>query len=221
MAVKLYSVLFLVPLVLERLWARDNRGAARAAAAGIVAFVVPNALIALANPQGWWATYWYHSTRDADLASIWAWVLPTGTPVPVLNVLMGVALVISGVVVLAIGWRRAAREGAYPFLPVASALVILFLLLSKVASPQYALWLLPSLVLLRVRLRWWVTWNMVAVMVFVSSFGVGLGGYDFGMANDAIGIATAVRAVALCALLAVVLRAAERPRPIAERAVAS
>jgi len=206
-AVKLYPVLFLAPLALERLWARDNRGAARAAAAGIAAFVLPNLIVALANLDGWWATYWYHSNRGADLGTVWAWILPDGTSAQLLNFLMGLALLMGGVAVLAVGWRRAARERAYPFLPVASALVVVFLLVSKVASPQYALWLLPSLVLLRLRLRWWVSWNLVGILVYLVSFGVGLAGYEFGMAREAILVAGVIRALVLVALAIVFLRA--------------
>jgi hypothetical protein len=65
----------------------------------------------------------------------------------------------SMVVVLVVGWRRAGREGAYPFLPVAAALLAVFLLWNKVHSPQYSLWLLPFLVLLPVHWAWWAAYT--------------------------------------------------------------
>lgn len=213
MAAKLYPVFFLAPLLVERLWAGDSRGAARAVAGGMAAFLLPNLLLALANPAGWWATYSFHSARGADLGSLWGVLLPVETGTATVNVLSALTMLIGGASVLGIGWWRAVREQAYPFVPVASALVIVFLLTSKVASPQYALWLLPSLVLLQLRLRWWVAWNAVGVLVYLVSFGVGLAGYRYDMAPDGIAVAAVARALVLGGLLVVVLRAPEVFRP--------
>ena len=99
------------------------------------------------------------------------------------------------------------REGAYPFLPVAGALVAVFLLWSKVASPQYTLWLLPVLVLLPIGVQWWFAWAAVGVLVYAVSFGVGLDGYEAETAPSAIKAAALTRAVVLAALVFVFLRA--------------
>jgi uncharacterized membrane protein len=217
-AAKLYPIFFLVALVLDRLWDRDRRAAARAAGAGIVAVAIPNLAVAIANPDGWWATYAFHSSRGADIGSLWSVVGLGGASATALNLASGVAMLGTGGLVLAVGWWRARRESKYPFLAVGSALVVVFLVWSKVASPQYVLWLLPSLVLLRIGLRWWLGWNAVAVAVYLASFGVGLlPGYGIDMAPVGITAAAAVRTVALVGLGIVVLwaspiRALERAR---------
>ncbi len=214
-AVKLFPALFVVPLVLERTWRGDRVGAVRALGGGIGAALIPNALVAAINPEGWWATYAFHSARGVDLGSWWAWVLPELSATMV-NVLTGLPVVAAGVAVLAYGRRLAARDGAYPFLPVASALLAVFLLFSKIASPQQALWLLPSLVLLGVPLRWWVAWNGFAVIVYGASFGVGLLGYEFEMARSGIGVSAFIRAALLAALTIVFVRSPAAPLPAAQ-----
>jgi hypothetical protein len=54
------------------------------------------------------------------------------------------------------GWRRYRRDGTYAWVAVSGAMLCGFLLLHKVHSPQYTLWLIPFLVLLR------VPWTLVA-----------------------------------------------------------
>ncbi len=206
-AVKLFPILFLAPLILERVCARDHRGALRAAIAGTAAVVVPNAAVALTNHAGWAATYRFHSERGVDLGSIWSSLLPNSTSVHAVNLLTGVAQLASGIVIHAVGLRRERRDGTFPFLQVSSALVAAFLLWSKVSSPQYALWLLPSLVLLRVRMRWWAAWNVVGIFVYMVAFGVGLGVYQPEDAPSANETSSVVRGAVLVALLIVFLRA--------------
>ena len=54
-----------------------------------------------------------------------------------------------------LGWRRYGREGVYPWIGVSASMLCAFVLLHKVHSPQYTLWLLPFLVLLR------IPWSLV------------------------------------------------------------
>ncbi len=59
-----------------------------------------------------------------------------------------------------LGWRRYGREGVYPWIGVSASMLCAFVLLHKVHSPQYTLWLLPFLVLLRIPGRWSArTWS--------------------------------------------------------------
>ena len=206
-AVKLFPVLFLAPLIIERVCSGDRRGAARAAIGGIAAVVVPNAAVALSNRAGWAATYRFHSDRGFDVGSVWSSILPDTTSVHTVNLVTGVVLLASGALILAVGLWRLRRDGAFPFLQVSSALVAAFLLLSKVSSPQYALWLLPSLVLLRIGMGWWVAWNVVGIAVYAVAFGVGLGPYEPEHALSANETAAVVRGVVLAGLVIVFLRA--------------
>lgn len=66
------------------------------------------------------------------------------------------------------GWRR--REDGYPVVPVGLGIVALFLLTSKVHSPQYALWLAPLLAMSDVPWRRVVLYLAGDLGVFVSGF---------------------------------------------------
>ena len=67
-----------------------------------------------------------------------------------------------------LGWWRFRRDRAYPWLPVCAAMVCGYLLFNKVHSPQFALWLLPFFVLLRIRAGWILAY-------FVADAAIGIG----------------------------------------------
>ena len=50
---------------------------------------------------------------------------------------------------------------------VCAAVLVAFLLLNKVSSPQYTLWLLPFLALLRVHWAWWAAFTVADALVYV------------------------------------------------------
>jgi hypothetical protein len=94
-------------------------------------------------------------------------------------------------------YTRSSRIGTpYPFLPVSAALLAMFLLFTKVHSPQHTLWILPFFVLLNVRLRWWLVYALVDLAVYVSVY----------RWNATIDAAVLVRAALLAALVVIFLR---------------
>jgi uncharacterized membrane protein len=190
-ALKLYPGFFLAPLLAERLAARDWRGAARVGVAGAGTFLALNAPFMLANPGGWWATYEFQRLRPADITtnSIWFWGFPKLTTGQ-LNTLTPALIAAAWALALAVGFRRAAREaGSYPWIQVSGAMLCAFLLLNKVHSPQYTLWLLPFVVLVAVRWGWWVALWALDLVLFVGLFSwyqTILDGGDFGLAKQAV-----------------------------------
>jgi hypothetical protein len=103
--------------------------------------------------------------RTADLKSVWAWINWKPT-VRELNVAGGALTLAVAVVILAVSWRRmpAAAPGA------CAAVIAASIALAKVASPQYALWLLPFFAVVRVRLRWWLLFVASEGLLFASLF---------------------------------------------------
>jgi uncharacterized membrane protein len=177
-ALKLYPLMFLAPLLLERLFARDRRGAMRAFLLGVVPFALLNLPFILINSSGWFATFAFHEQRWADYNSIWSWFVGahvSGVALPAFGVdtLNLVTAVLTGVFMVAalgLGWLRARRERHYPFVQVSAAMLAAFLLWNKVHSPQYALWILPFFVLLEVSLGWWLAYAIADLMVYVGIF---------------------------------------------------
>jgi hypothetical protein len=70
-ALKLYPLLFLVPMVLEHLHAGDRRGALRTAAAGVGTAALVNLPILLINPPGWAVPYRFQALRPPNYDSLW------------------------------------------------------------------------------------------------------------------------------------------------------
>ncbi|MCU1622215.1 MAG: putative transrane protein [Frankiales bacterium] len=103
-------------------------------------------------------------------------VAQTGPTPTELNAVVaaGVLLVAAGVVVLCLVAPRRPRVPQVLFLMLTG-----FLLVNKVDSPQYVLWLVPLAVLARPRWRLFLAWQVTEVLVLVSRF------YFF-IGNDAL-----------------------------------
>jgi uncharacterized membrane protein len=172
-ALKLYPLLFLAPLVLERLHEGDRRGAVRCAAAGVGTVALVNLPIFLLNPSGWAVAYRFQALRIPNYDSLWG-VLSDSLRLDqgAINTLSTIAV---GAVLTVVAWetvRRARHDDRYPFVPACAALLAAFLLVGKVHSPQFALWLLPFFVLLQIRLGWYALFVAGNVVMYASIFGV-------------------------------------------------
>lgn len=172
-ALKLYPLLFLLPLVLERVHAGDRRGGVRAGLAGAGTFLLINLPLLVLSPSGWAVTFRFQELRMPNHDSFWGVLAQTfELDRSAINALSSVAVVAVLAVVTAEIERRARREGVYPFLPACAALLAGFLLVSKVHSPQYALWLVPLFVLVPIRLGWYALFVAGNVLMYVAIFGM-------------------------------------------------
>jgi uncharacterized membrane protein len=243
-AFKLYPGAFVLPLALYVLTASRpgalHWGAAlRVAFAAAATVILVNLPFAVAGYEGWRASFTFQELRKVDLTtnSIWYWGFrPESDPdnVPFQTTMdwlsPGLVLLFFAVAV-AVGWWRWRREGVYPWVAVSAAMLCGFLLLHKVHSPQYTLWLLPFFVLLQVPWRWVVAYLIVDIVMGIGIFrwfyalksGVGVGIYE-GLAAQAVAIGVRGRAALLVVLFVVFLRipdrladaAANRRTPLAE-----
>jgi uncharacterized membrane protein len=172
-ALKLYPLLFLVPMVLEHIHAGDRRGALRTAAAGVGTAALVNLPILLINPPGWAVPYRFQALRPPNYDSLWGELAKRSSlSQDAITLWSTIAVAVVLAVVAAATVRRAHREGSYPFLPACAALLAGFLLVSKVHSPQFALWLLPFFVLVGVRLGWYVLFVSGNLLMYIAIFGV-------------------------------------------------
>jgi uncharacterized membrane protein len=172
-ALKLYPLLFLLPLALDRLGAEDRQEAMRVGAVGIGTFALINLPFVVLSPSGWAVAYRFQSLHWPNHDSLWGVLARTfDLDLPAINAWSTVATVgVFGAVTL-ITVRRARREDRYPFLPACAALLAGFLLVGKVHSPQYALWLIPLFVVVRIRFVWYALFIAGNVVLYLAIFGV-------------------------------------------------
>ena len=164
-AFKFYPAVFVAPLALYVLTGRpggrwDVAGMLRVCAAAVGTALLVNLPVAVLGYPGWRAAFVFQQRREVDITtnSIWYWGFRPDSDAAGFQAAMDwvapMAVLASFVLALTLGWQRYRREGCYPWLAVSAAMLCGFLLLHKVHSPQYTLWLLPFLILLRVPWGW-------------------------------------------------------------------
>jgi uncharacterized membrane protein len=205
-ALKLYPLLFLAPLVLERLHGGDRRGAVRVAAAGVATVGLVNLPILLLSPAGWAVAYRFQGLRAPNHDSLWGELSRRiALDQDVITLWSTIAVV---VVLAVVAWetmRRARRDGTYPFLPACAALLAGFLLVGKVHSPQFALWLLPFFVLVGVRVAWYALFVAGNLVMYAAIFGTSVWSLDAG--DVLVSWSVWARAVTFLLLVVAFLRA--------------
>ena len=179
-ALKLYPGAFLLPLALSVLTTEGRRGALRVLGAGAGTAVLVNLPFVLAGYAGWRASITFQQLRAVDVStnSIWFWgVRPLMEDLGAGDSFADLADVLSPVLVLAsfaaaaaAGWVIHRRGRDYPWVQVSAAMLCGFLLLHKVHSPQYTLWLLPFFVLLRLRWGWVAAYLTADVLIGIGIF---------------------------------------------------
>lgn len=181
---KLYPAFVIPAAFLLALSLRDTRGAKKLVAGFVGAAALVNVPWMVAAWARWMGIWKFHGTRYPDFGTMWYWIAqwgshhhPSGwwyTSVGGYGSFVGNAgFVVFGLVslgVLWVGWRRRHEGQGYPVAGVSLSLIAAFLVISKVHSPQYALWVTPLLVL--VDIPWWqIAGYLVSDMVlFISGF---------------------------------------------------
>jgi uncharacterized membrane protein len=169
-AAKLYPGLFAVPFALDRLRSGHRAGAARLVATAAGVWTVANIPFAVADFDRWSLFFRFNGSRGADWDTVWFLAgrhLGFTWDPALLNVLTLVALAVLSAVV----WRaKVVRDPGFPAWTFGFPLVVLFLLTSKVYSPQYGLWLLPWFALAFPDARLFAAFQVADVAVFVTRF---------------------------------------------------
>ena len=153
-ATKFYPLLFFGALLLLCLRAGRMREFGQAFGAGLAAWLVVNLPIAISATSNWGRFYAFSRDRGADWGSVWYLFEHYNVPVlgnssqGALNLMSSGSFVLAcvGIAVLALAAPRRPRLPQLCFLLLAA-----FLILNKVWSPQYVIWLVPLAVLARPR----------------------------------------------------------------------
>lgn len=169
-AVKLYPALLLGAVVVLCLRGRRWKELATTVGASALAWLVVNLPALLTGPAEWKVFWSFNSDRGADLGSLWLvaqQMMGPGAWIDVDVVNLGswafLALWCVGVLVLGLKAPVSPRFAQLGFLIVAG-----FLLVNKVYSPQYVLWLLPLAVLAHPRWRDLLMWQAGEVLYFAA-----------------------------------------------------
>ena len=190
-AAKLYPVLLLVAIGALAMRTRKYAPAAWCAVAAAAVWAMVNVPIALAYYTGWSKFYTFSIERPAERSTVWA-MLRTATSG---SVRAGdapfwkppgaaVAFILIGALI-ALVWI-ALRAPVKPRLgQLAFLAVLVFLLTTKVWSPQYSLWLVPLLALARPRWRLALIWQFTEITVWILTL-ILLLGFDPGQASHGI-----------------------------------
>jgi uncharacterized membrane protein len=219
-AFKLYPLMLLLPVLLVGLRRRRIGTALRVIGAAVGAFVLVNVPVALQYPTGWWEFFRLNRTRPADPDSLYFVVqyftgwpgfdgkLSDGQAPAVLNAVSAVlfALCCLAICVLALRAPRPPRVASLAFLVVAS-----FLLVNKVWSPQYSLWLVPLAVLALPHWRLLLAWMAVDAFVWAPRMYYYLTPANKGLPPDWFLGAVVLRDLFVAVLCALVVRSVLHP----------
>jgi uncharacterized membrane protein len=168
-ATKFYPIVLLGALFLLCLRAGRLREFRVTGISAAVAWLVVNVPVAALNFTGWERFYQLSSSRGADWGCIWyffeveRWPVVDNLDVSQLNGVTLVLFVLAAALIalLTLAAPRRPRVGQVFFLILAA-----FLLVNKVWSPQYVIWLVPLVVLARPRLWSYLLWQIAEVGYF-------------------------------------------------------
>jgi uncharacterized membrane protein len=207
-AAKLYPLFLLGAFLIVAVRREALRSFAAVLAAAVGAWLVVDVPVMLYGFDGWKGFWTFNADRGADLGSLWLVAAQRGHVVSphTVNVVSEVAFAGICVAVAALGLRtrHVPRVAQLAFL-----VLVGFLLVNKVYSPQYVLWLLPVAVLARPRWRDLLVWQAGEAFYFAMVW-LYLGGYTAsgtaGAEDGAYWLAILVRVAAELYLAAVVVR---------------
>lgn len=212
-AAKLYP-LFLLGAFLVVAWRRGLlRSFGLAVGGAVAAWLVVNLPVMLYGWQGWKGFWAFNADRGPDLGSLWLAAAHHGhqASAETVNVVSWVVFlgVCLAVLVLGVKARHTPRVAQLALL-----ILIGFLLVNKVYSPQYVLWLLPVAVLARPRWRDLLIWQSGEAVYFVMVWlylGEFTASATAGGQDQAYTTAILIRVAAQLYLAAVVVRDVLRP----------
>jgi uncharacterized membrane protein len=166
---KFYPLLIFGALLLLCVRAGKIREFLAAFGGGLFAWLVVNIPVALTATPGWAEFFAFSRSRGADWGSIWYMFEHFSIPalgnssLGQLNLMSSGLFVIACVAITLLALLAPRR----PRLPqLCFLLLAAFLMLNKVWSPQYVIWLVPVAVLARPRLWPYILWQLAEVAYF-------------------------------------------------------
>ena len=168
---KLFPVLFLPFLILDRLQRRGRRAAVRFAVVFAVTSAAINAPVLLLAPAGWWYFFRFNSERGGEPNNLWGFFDPSRFSTDEINHASALLLAWGLVVLLMVQRRSPLRGGLGPaWMPACCAMLAWFFFVNKVYSPQYGLWLVAMLAVVGAAPALAVAWSATDLLYFAAQF---------------------------------------------------
>jgi len=219
-ALKLYPLLLLFPLLILGMRTGRMREVGKTVAATVVTWLVVNLPIMVLYPRGWSEFFRLNARRGDDMDSLYNVVksftgwggfdqnLGFWEPPTVLNSVSAVLFVLCCAVIayIAMTAQQRPRLTQLVFLVVAA-----FLLTNKVWSPQYSLWLVPLAALALPHRRILLAWMTVDALVWIPRLLFLYGEQNKGLPEQWFTGTVLIRDVAVMTLCALVIRQIYRP----------
>lgn len=167
-AAKLYPVFWLLPLLFLCVRSGKLREFTRFSWGALASWLAINIPAYFISPQNWLMFWTFNVDRDADLGSIWYVLRLAQIEVTQVSSWMVLLFGVAGIAIalLILLAPRRPRLGQVLFL-----IIVAFLVVNKVYSPQYMLWLLPLLVLARPNWRDWLTLTIAEGLYWAAIWG--------------------------------------------------
>jgi uncharacterized membrane protein len=166
-AAKLYPAFLLLPLLLLCFRERRMNEFGKVMLAAVVAWFAVNLPVMLSAFHGWAYFYTFSRSRGESWGSLWLALSDMGHPIPAgdLNSIVTLSLLalFAGIAFVALSAPVRPRLPQLAFLTVAA-----FLLVNKVYSPQYVLWLVFLFPLARPRWRDFIVWTTFETLYFIA-----------------------------------------------------
>jgi uncharacterized membrane protein len=211
-ATKFFPVLLLIPILVIGL--RKSQLPIRYFAVFTGTWLAINLPVAITTPAGWWHFYQFNMERGPDWGSIWNALSAFGFTSGNTNFLslLGTLAILSWVVVFLFGLKSTPTLAEISFIVFASALI-----LGKVYSPQYVLWL-TALAVIAIKskptlITFWI-WQVAELAYHVAIWQhlAIISGADFGLAQNFYAGITLVRLTASIAMIYSLARALAKAR---------
>ena len=219
-AAKLYPALFLLPLLVLSVRTGRLADAVRTTAVAALTWLAVNLPVMLLYPRGWSEFYRLNTRRTQDMDSLfnviksftgWPGLDPNlgfWQPPVVLNAVVAALFLTCCAAIAYIGLTAPQRPrlAQLAFLVVAA-----FLLVNKVWSPQFSLWLVPLAVLALPHRRVLLAWMTVDALVWVPRMLYLYGEQNKGLPEQWFTVTVLLRDVAVVGLVVLVVRQIYRP----------
>lgn len=219
-ALKLFPLLLLIPLVILGVRTGRVRDVGKTAIAAVLSWLVVNLPIMVMFPRGWSEFFRLNTRRGDDMDSIYNVVksftgwggfdqnLGFWEPPAVLNSVTAVlfAVCCAGIAYIGLTARHRPRLVQLAFLVVAA-----FLLTNKVWSPQFSLWLVPLAALALPHRRILLAWMTIDALVWMPRMLYLYGEQNMGLPQEWFTTTVLLRDIAVVGLCVLVVRQIYRP----------